>query len=239
MKNKPHKVAGNEEDLKNQPHSFVFSKGKVGRYVRQLVKDVRSIMDPFTASKLKVKRQNILKDFVQVAGVLHVSHLVVFTKTDDYLNMRIIRLPHGPTLTFRVENFSLARDVISSMKRYHTEQSNFLHAPLLILNNFTNPTAKTKESENAQTTLENHMKLTSSIFQSMFPAINVNSLKLAQMKRCFLINFDSEQETFDLRHYAIRAVPVGVSRPLKKLFVTSNKIPDLGSFKDASEFLLK
>ena len=36
------------------PHSFVMHRGDVGKSVLQLEKDIRHIMEPYTASKLKV-----------------------------------------------------------------------------------------------------------------------------------------------------------------------------------------
>ncbi len=47
------------------------------------------------------KRQNSLKDFVAVAGPLGVSHMLVFTRTELSVILRLIRVPHGPTLTFK------------------------------------------------------------------------------------------------------------------------------------------
>ena len=41
-------------EYKNAPHSFIIHRGKVGRHVKDLVKDFRLIMEPYTASKLKV-----------------------------------------------------------------------------------------------------------------------------------------------------------------------------------------
>lgn len=42
------------EDLKNAPHTFIIYRGKVGRYMKELMKDLRKVMEPFTASNLKV-----------------------------------------------------------------------------------------------------------------------------------------------------------------------------------------
>lgn len=43
-----------EEQYKKSPHSLVIHRGEVGVNVRRLVKDTRRIMEPFTASSLKV-----------------------------------------------------------------------------------------------------------------------------------------------------------------------------------------
>lgn len=43
-----------EEQYKKCPHSMVFHRGNVGVNIRRLVKDVRRVMEPFTAINLKV-----------------------------------------------------------------------------------------------------------------------------------------------------------------------------------------
>ena len=44
-----------EEELKQSPHSFVFQRGLVGKNVGRLIRDMRQVMEPFTASGLKVR----------------------------------------------------------------------------------------------------------------------------------------------------------------------------------------
>jgi ribosome biogenesis protein SSF1/2 len=41
----------------------------------------------------------------------------------------------------------------------------------------------------------------------------------------------------EFRHYSIKAVPVGVSKAVKKL--VSSKVPNLGKLSDISEFIEK
>lgn len=43
-----------ERKLLKEPHSIVIHRGKVGQFVRSLEQDIRVIMEPFTASKLRV-----------------------------------------------------------------------------------------------------------------------------------------------------------------------------------------
>ena len=45
-------------EYKNAPHSFVIYRGKVGRHIKELMKDIRRIMEPYTASKLQVCNWN-------------------------------------------------------------------------------------------------------------------------------------------------------------------------------------
>jgi ribosome biogenesis protein SSF1/2 len=44
-------------------------------------------MEPFTATKLKMRKGNVLKDFVHVAGPLGVTHFMIFNQTDMGTNL--------------------------------------------------------------------------------------------------------------------------------------------------------
>lgn len=48
-----------------------------------------------------------------------------------------------------------------------------------------------------------------------------------------LVHLDKESGMIELRHFAIRAAPLGVSKPVKK--ITRTRIPDLGKLEDISE----
>ena len=43
-----------------------------------------------------------MKDFIAMASPLGVTHMMLLSQTDDFVNMRIVRLPRGPTLSFHV-----------------------------------------------------------------------------------------------------------------------------------------
>lgn len=153
-------------------------------------------MEPFTAKALKERKRNSIKDFVSVAGVLHVSHMSIFSRTElgmylklcrselksdniigfslaykiyilpklFFLNYIIFlyRVPRGPTLTFKIVNFTLARDVISMSKKQFVFDEAFKHSPLVVLNKFS--------GEGLQ------LKLMTSMFQNMFPTINLSTV---------------------------------------------------------------
>lgn len=73
------------------PHSFVIHRGLPGEHIIELTKDFRRVMEPFTASSLKARKRNTIKDFVSVAGVLHVSHLCIFTRTELGMYLKLCR----------------------------------------------------------------------------------------------------------------------------------------------------
>lgn len=86
--------------------------GEVGSSISQLAKDVRLVMEPGTASRLKERRANHLRDYVTMTGPLGVTHLLLFSRSESgNTNLRVTTTPRGPTLHFRVEKYSLCKDV--------------------------------------------------------------------------------------------------------------------------------
>jgi hypothetical protein len=71
----------------------------------------------------------------------------------------------GPTLTLRIKAYSLASDVAASQARPRMPPNAFKTAPLVVLNNFS-PQQK-------------QLALAASLFQGMFPSINVHNVNLA------------------------------------------------------------
>lgn len=210
------------KELVEAPHSLVINRGKLGKNAQLLLKNFRKLMEPFTATQLKVQKQNCLKDFIHIAGPLNVSHIVVFTKTKINMYFRILKLPHGPTLTFQIKEYSLIRDVIASLKKSVVYAQLYDHHPLLVLNNFSGEGM--------------HFKLMATTFQNMFPSINVNKARLNSIRRCVLLNYNDDK-TIDLRQYAIKVVPTGLSKPVKKLI--SKKVPDLSNYQNIDDFMQK
>ncbi|EDO34519.1 predicted protein, partial [Nematostella vectensis] len=215
------KQAEAEEDA-SVPRTFVLHRGSVGKSMLQLEIDLRHLMEPFTASHLKVRKNNVLKDFVHVAGPMGVTHFLILSKTEIGTYLRLARLPRGPTLTFKVSQYSLAKDVISLLRRPKTIGSQFKRPPLLVLNGFTTDTLP--------------MKLMTTMFQNIFPSINIHKVHLGDIQRCVLLNYDSDTKTIELRHYNIQAVPIGMSRGVKKLIQT--KIPNMARLEDISDYVL-
>ncbi|KAM7079800.1 LOW QUALITY PROTEIN: uncharacterized protein J5F26_015968 [Ciconia maguari] len=212
-----------QQEFGTVPHSFVFHRGRIGKNVRQLIADVRKVMEPYTARALKVRKNNSLKDFVAVAGPLGVTHFLVFSKSSSSVNFKLFRLPGGPTLTFKVMQYSLIKDVVSSLKRHRMHEQQFTHHPLLVLSNFG--------------LQQIQVKLMASMFQNMFPSINVHRVNLNSIKRCLLVSYNAETQLLDFRHYSVKVVPVGVSKGLKKLL--QEKFPNMSRLEDISELLVK
>ncbi|PWN40537.1 Brix-domain-containing protein [Ceraceosorus guamensis] len=221
------------------PKSFVIRAGKVGRSASALVTDIRRVLEPNTASRLRERRSNKLRDFVSMAGPLGVSHLLLLSQPDKgtsraNLNLRVARSPKGPTCTFRVNKFALARDVASALKRPHSPGGEFTTPPLLVMNNFSSQ--------------EQHIQLLVSMFQGLFPPINVQRMALSSARRIVLLSYDDATGTIDWRHYLITVRPVGVSKKVRRVIegtsskstggIKGGKIPDLSNAQDISSYLL-
>ncbi|CAF0790146.1 unnamed protein product [Adineta ricciae] len=212
------------DEVRRAPHVLVFKRGvSVGNNVKELIRDMRRVMEPFTAPNLKVSRKNALKDFIAISNHFHVTHLMTFSKTQLSTYMRLIRVPRGPTLNFRIRRFTHSRDIVSALKRPQTFPKQFEHAPLLVMNGFQDDAI--------------HIKLIATMFQNMFPSINVTNVDLSTIKRCVLLSLDPVNGLVEFRHYNIKIAPSGISRAAKKLL--QGKVPDLSKFNDISDFMYR
>ena len=210
-------------NLKNAPHSFVLQRGNPCPKLHDLTLDFRKVMEPFTATHLKERKHNKIKDFVSVSGTFHVANMCVFNRSTEQVLMKIGRLPRGPTLSFKIHQFTLARDVISAQKRSYVDDKAYDNAPLAILNSF--------GGDGRQ------MKLMAHTLQNMFPNINVGTVKLSTIRRCVLFSYNPTSDLIDFRHFAIRVQPVGVSRAVKKIM--TGRIPNLSRCEDIADFIEK
>eukprot|EP00903_Cladosiphon_okamuranus_P016672 g15373.t1 len=220
----PGAVGAPETELTEKvPKSFVLRKGKVHSNVSDLAEEMRRVMEPHTARKLRERAKNTVKDYVSVSSVLGVTHLLVFTQTDKTLSLRVCRTPSGPTLTFRVRQFSLMRHVRALQKRPVEVNQAYKTSPLVVLNNFGDKNASSQ------------VKLMKVSLQNMFPSINVATVKLQDCRRVVMFNLDKANGTVEMRHYAVRATPTGITKAIKK--VVQAKVPDLHALDDISEYV--
>jgi ribosome biogenesis protein SSF1/2 len=154
-----------------------------------------------------------MKDYISVAGQLAVTHIFAISQTPKHVVLKIGRTSDGPTMHFRVNEYSLASQVRTLQKRPYDSHSAFLTAPLVVLNNF-------NQVE------ENHVKLMKTTFQHVFPTINVKAVRLTDCRRVVLFHYKKEEETVEIRHFAVRAKPTGISKSVKR--VLEGKLPSLG-----------
>ncbi|KAF2315013.1 hypothetical protein GH714_037555 [Hevea brasiliensis] len=143
------------------PKSFVFSREKLPGPLKQLQMDLRKLMLPYTALNLREKKRNNLRDFLNVSGPMGVTHFLILSKTETASYLRVARTPQGPTLTFKIHEYSTAQDVAQSQLRPRCPQDLFKNPPLIVLSGFGSG--------------EQHLKLTTIMFQNIFPAIDINT----------------------------------------------------------------
>ncbi|KAL8733789.1 MAG: hypothetical protein Q9181_003458 [Wetmoreana brouardii] len=231
--------------------------GEVGSSVSQLVKDVRSMMKPGTASRLKERKSNRLRDYTTMAGPLGVSHLLLFSRSSTgNTNLRLALTPRGPTLHFRVERYSLCKDVRKALKHPKGGGKEYLSPPLLVMNDFISPEIDSASKHSVPRHLET---LTTTMFQSLFPTISPQSTALSSIRRVLLLNrelsqsapTDREADTspfiINLRHYVITTKTSGLSKGIRRINAaertlkeraSKKTLPNLGNLEDVADYIL-
>lgn len=243
------------------PRSLVVRRGKVESEVIDLVSDLRTLMSPYTALNFQEDTKNTklsrsMSHYAkELTGPLGLTHILSLSQNAHRLTLRLARTPVGPTLTFKVQRFSLMRHVRATQRRPFDiggASSNITtRPPIVVTNNFGDVTAAP------------HVKLMRITFQNMFPAINVATVKLSDCRRVVLFNFirrdvptatttdgnsppspksasddpavEEEDEEVEIRHYAIRATPTGVTRRVRR--IVQSRIPDLSNLDDISDYI--
>ncbi|WWD16572.1 hypothetical protein CI109_101000 [Kwoniella shandongensis] len=239
-KNRTHlKGPAKGETEENVPKSFVIKSGAVTKSIAQLVRDTRKLMEPNTATRLRERPNARLRDYLTIAPTLHVTHLLAFTLTDAAnVHLRIARLPQGPTLTFRVQRYSLMKDLVQSSLRNvgKSPGGEYRNPPLLVLSNFQQPNDGPALPQ---------LRLMSTMFQGLYPPIQVEKSALPTFRRVLLLSYSHTTGCISFRHYTITVRPHGVSRRVRKLITatgtvkTSRRPPDLSNTEDIADYLLR
>lgn len=255
------------------PKSMVIRIGaaQVGPSVTRLVHDVRTVLEPQTAVRLRERRTNKLRDYTAMAGPLGVTHLLLFSKSEKRdgsgsgnVNLRLAVTPRGPTMHFRVEGYSLCKDVMKAQRRPRSAvKGEFLAPPLLVMNNFTTKDQEGDgEKKKKDSAVPKHLEsLATTVFQSLFPPINPTHTPLKSIKRVLLLDrqtaspssapdSDSVPYVLNLRHYAIETrTAKSVPKPLRRLDAAERTshagqkrkrgdLPNLGKLEDVADYLL-
>ncbi|EHY53669.1 rRNA-binding ribosome biosynthesis protein [Exophiala dermatitidis] len=242
-------VPGKPGQANRRPKSMVIrmGAGDVGPSVTQLARDFRTVMEPDTASRLKERKANKLKDYTAMAGPLGVTHLFLFSRSKTgNVHLRVALAPRGPTLTFRVERYALCKDIAKAQKHPRGGGKEYLHAPLLVMNNFTSQAAGEPNADPIKKQLES---LTTTVFQGIFPPISPQTTPLNSIKRVLLLNRESQAEgtyVISLRHYAITTRKAGVSKRVRRFDPSEQRLrekktgalPNLGKLDDVADYIL-
>ena len=158
---------------------------------------------------------------------------------------------------FRVEKYSLSKDVKRAMKHPKGSGTEFHNPPLLVMNNF----MSTSSTDDERPAVPKHLEaLTTSIFQSLFPAISPQSTPLSSIRRVLLVNRELPKQNsegkqssdigayvLNVRHYAIATKRTGLPKSIRRINAAEkllkqgrNKqfVPNLGKLEDAADYVL-
>lgn len=189
-----------------------------------------------------------------MAGPLGVTHLLLFSRSrSGNTNLRLAKVPRGPTLHFRVEKYSLAKDIMKSMKHPRAGANDYQVAPLLVMNNFITSDAD-RESLGDKAPPKHLEKLVTDMFQGLFPPIQPHNTPLHTIKRVLLLNReppsgeDNGTCTISVRHYAITTKITGLPKAIRRLYAAEKLIgsrdskkrglPNLGALEDVADYML-
>ncbi|KAH7342083.1 Brix domain-containing protein [Rhizoctonia solani] len=215
------------------PKSIVVKHGQVGPALSQLVRDLRKVMEPNTASRLRERKRNKLKDYLVISPTLGVTHIIAITLTPIAPSLRIVKLSAGPTLSFRIERYSLSKDLLSASRHARSIGMEYLSPPLLVLASFPTPGPGTPP----------HLSLVQKFFQALFPPLAPHAISLSSARRIVLVSYNSESGTISIRHYLIGVRALGVTRHIRKLVdgkaTTAHRVLDLGREKDLADYVLR
>ncbi|KNH04728.1 peter pan protein [Perkinsela sp. CCAP 1560/4] len=138
-----------EEDTQTSPEQAYLSRcrnavlhnGSANSLVEKLIVDWRKTLLPCAPysyhSSHKIHKKLNLKNLNKLIKDGNLSHLHIFHVGEFGVTMRIARSPNGPTLYFRVESFTLVRDVIKFQHRHHGgDHKLFTQPPIIVLNQF-------------------------------------------------------------------------------------------------------
>ncbi len=74
----------------------------------------------------------------------------------------------------------------------------------------------------------------------MFPSTNIPTLKLQNIRRVVIFDWNDETEEIEIRQYVINVTPASCSKKVKKILdagaSSTRQLPGIGKLEDISEF---
>jgi ribosome biogenesis protein SSF1/2 len=187
-----------EAEILSVPRSIIVARGiSIPKPLRSIVMDLRKLMLPYTAFNFEVNPSQSWKIIKEACQSMVVTHAVSVKASVGGTKLNIARLPHGPTLQFKVTSYTLREDLKEFFEQQGASFSTDFatqHPPLVVLNNF----VQTGDEKTAAT-----VKLMAVTLQNMFPPVDVNKFNLKQTKRVVMFNYDPEEDVVHMRHYRI------------------------------------
>jgi ribosome biogenesis protein SSF1/2 len=196
--------------------TLILRRGKVGPVIKHLIAELRIVFYPNTPVQIQEGSKQSLGDILEAAKANEANHLLLFSSTANSTYLKAVCLPAGPTVTYKVDKFTLASDVSRSASKRVTLQKDFKSHALLVSQGLTSDITKV-------------------VFQALVPNLDPSSITLKKCRRVVLLV--EEDGVLQFRHYLVKQNPGGISKSLKKL--ARSEVPNLNSYQDVSDWVLK
>lgn len=109
-KTKTHKEI-TEQEYDSVPKSIVMKRTDLPKEMKLFEKNLREMLYPFTALKLKENTKLKIKDVLATSKNFGVDKLLFLSSNDRANYLKMVKAPHGPTFTFRILKYSLNNDL--------------------------------------------------------------------------------------------------------------------------------
>lgn len=192
-------------------------------------------MYPYTAINLKESNSNSMKDFLSLVDVYGFSHMMMFTNTEKHSYLKLMKMPKGPTITFKIKGYCLSNDIYNNSKFKIPLTKNFDHIPIIIMNGF--------NSVHVNSSYQIPIQTTSMMFQSFFPPLNLQEIQMKKCKRVVLVSMNADEKgipLFSFRHYEIEIEKSSMKKTISNVINGKTILgKNLSKFDNIADYILK
>jgi ribosome biogenesis protein SSF1/2 len=186
---------------------------------------------------LKENENEKIKNIMKLSANFNVGSILMFSSTEKNNLLKIAKTPKGPTFTFKINKYTNNRELQELLPRNKKIDTKNLESPLVIINGFHAGSESKKSKKDQESESEDPSKpqdpngnglgqsdrdLLNTMFNNLFPAINLSKSEPKKLKRCVLVDYDAKTESIDIRHYYIR-YPFPLTIPIAKPTQASTK----------------
>lgn len=193
--------------------------------------NLREMFYPFTAMKLKETKKLKVKNILYATKNFGADNLIFLSSKKSGNYMRLMRLPKGPSYSFKIKTYCLNQDLQRLIPRNKRINSQQLKIPMVICKGFQN----FSESSDPKTISNENLKMIEKYFKGLFPSTKYFKQKNTKtFDRVVLFHFNKKANIFEIRNYYIKQTFTSINPNIKKM-LNSNKIPDFSNFTDVGE----
>ena len=114
------------------PKSLIMKRSVLTKDMKHFEQNLREMMYPFTALKFKENLKLKMKDILAATKNFGVANLMFLTSKEKGNYLKLLKVPCGPTITFKIEKYSLSKDLQKLILRNKTINCNQLGVPMVI-----------------------------------------------------------------------------------------------------------